>query len=87
MTVFLYIFVSVAPKLWTLVAAGDKDVTAAIAFSLAFFSHMLNHTVMRLQAALYELENPRKPMHVDEGIDKQVYFDIRLQDICFKICM
>ena len=48
-------------------------VTAAIAFSLALFSHMLNHTVIRLQAALSELENPRKPLYVDEGIFSLYY--------------
>lgn len=36
---------------------GNKQVAAAIAFSLALFSHALNHVMMRLQAALYELEN------------------------------
>jgi len=33
-------------------------VTAAIAFSLALFSHLLNHVVIRVQTALYDLENP-----------------------------
>lgn len=37
---------------------GNKQVAAAIAFSLALFSHALNHAMMRLQTALYELENP-----------------------------
>ena len=32
---------------------------AAIAFSLALFSHVLNHTIMRLHSALYDLEHPR----------------------------
>ena len=27
---------------------------------MALFSHVLNHVVIRLQTALYELENPRK---------------------------
>ena len=34
---------------------GNKQVTAAIAFSLALFSHILNHVVIRLQNALYEV--------------------------------
>ena len=46
---------------------GDKLVTAAIAFSLALFSHVLNHVVIRLQSALYELENPRKVLQVDSA--------------------
>ena len=42
---------------------------AATAFSLALFSHILNHVVIRLQSALYELENPRKVLDVpsDDG--------------------
>lgn len=40
------------------VCLGNKQVAAAIAFSLALFSHALNHAMMRLQTALYELENP-----------------------------
>ena len=39
---------------------GNKLVAAAIAFSLALFSHILNHVTMRLQSALYDLENPRR---------------------------
>lgn len=45
---------------------GSKQMTAAIAFSLALFSHILNHVVIRLQSALYELEHPRKVMQLDE---------------------
>ena len=42
--------------------------TAAIAFSLALFSHILNHVVIRLQATLYDLENPRMPLiNADTG--------------------
>ena len=40
--------------------------TAAIAFSLALFSHILNHVVIRLQSALNELENPRRILTVDD---------------------
>ena len=47
---------------------GDSRVTAAIAFSLALFSHILNHVAIRLQSALSELENPRRILIVeDEG--------------------
>jgi len=42
--------------LWS---AGNEHVAAAIAFSLALFSHVLNHTIMRLQSALYDLEHPQ----------------------------
>jgi len=41
------------------VCTANHHVAAAIAFSLALFSHVLNHTIMRLQSALYDLENPR----------------------------
>jgi len=40
--------------------AGSRKVTAATAFLLALFSHILNHVVIRLQGALYERENPNK---------------------------
>ncbi|WAR00713.1 SMG5-like protein [Mya arenaria] len=39
---------------------GSRKVTAATAFLLALFSHILNHVVIRLQGALYERENPNK---------------------------
>ena len=39
---------------------------AAIAFSLALFSHILNHVVIRLQSALNELENPRRVLTVED---------------------
>ncbi|KAL4227218.1 Protein smg5 [Mactra antiquata] len=39
---------------------GSRKVTAATAFLLALFSHILNHVVIRLQGALYEKENPNK---------------------------
>ena len=42
---------------------GSKQVTAAIAFLLALFSHILNHVVIRLHNALYEKENPNKLLH------------------------
>jgi len=51
--------------------SGNKQVAAVIAFSLALFSHILNHVMMRLQTAIYELENPRKAFNsgspVEEG--------------------
>ncbi len=46
--------------------------TAAIAFSLALFSHVLNHVVIRLQSALYDLENPRKSLKLD-NIGEYIY--------------
>ena len=46
---------------------GNKQVAAAVAFSLALFSHVLNHVVIRLQSALYEVENPRRVLKVDSA--------------------
>ncbi|XP_048734468.1 nonsense-mediated mRNA decay factor SMG5-like isoform X2 [Ostrea edulis] len=45
---------------------GSKQVTAATAFLLALFSHILNHVVIRLHNALYEKENPNKLLHHQE---------------------
>ncbi|GAB1608259.1 protein SMG5-like, partial [Argonauta hians] len=39
---------------------GSRQVTAAMAFLLALFSHILNHVVIRLQGALYDRENLTK---------------------------
>ncbi len=46
---------------------GNKQVTAAIAFSLALFSHLLNHVIIRLQSAHYELEHPRKMLDIENA--------------------
>ena len=43
-----------------LLCAGSRQVTAAMAFLLALFSHILNHVVIRLQGALYDKENLSK---------------------------
>ena len=45
----------------------SRQLAAAIAFSLALFSHIINHAVIRLQSALYELESPRKILEVESG--------------------
>ena len=52
---------------------GNKKVTAAIAFSLALFSHVLNHVVIRLQSALYEAENPRKHLDVENLGNRNIH--------------
>lgn len=41
-----------------LLALGSKQYSAAIAFTLALFSHLINHVNIRLQAELEEGENP-----------------------------
>ncbi|XP_050402435.1 nonsense-mediated mRNA decay factor SMG5 [Patella vulgata] len=39
---------------------GSRQVAAGIAYLLAIFSHILNHVVIRLQAAFYDKENPNR---------------------------
>lgn len=41
-----------------LLVSGSKQYSAAIAFTLALFSHLINHVNIRLQAELEEGENP-----------------------------
>lgn len=55
----------------------SRLLAAAIAFSLALFSHIINHAVIRLQSALYELESPRKVLEVESG-GMQQYKIIRI---------
>lgn len=52
------------PLLWAtaldaaFLVIGSKQYSAAIAFTLALFSHLVNHVNIRLQAELEEGENP-----------------------------
>ncbi|KAF6075947.1 SMG5 nonsense mediated mRNA decay factor [Phyllostomus discolor] len=48
--------------------AGSKQYSAAIAFTLALFSHLVNHVNIRLQAELEEGENP-VPAFQSDGTD------------------
>uniref|UniRef100_A0A8D0GA21 Nonsense-mediated mRNA decay factor n=1 Tax=Sphenodon punctatus TaxID=8508 RepID=A0A8D0GA21_SPHPU len=50
--------------------AGSKQYSAAIAFTLALFSHLINHVNIRLQAELEEGENP-VPAFQSDGTDEQ----------------
>lgn len=49
--------------------AGSKQYSAAIAFTLALFSHLINHVNIRLQAELEEGENPVSAFQSD-GTDE-----------------
>lgn len=49
--------------------AGSKQYSAAIAFTLALFSHLINHVNIRLQAELEEGENP-VPAFRSDGTDE-----------------
>lgn len=53
---------------------GSRQVTAATAFLLALFSHILNHVVIRLHAALDEKENPNKLLQRDlhQDVDEEM---------------
>lgn len=51
-------WVSRCPRPHGAVLAGSKQYSAAIAFTLALFSHLINHVNIRLQAELEEGENP-----------------------------
>ncbi|XP_019518070.1 PREDICTED: protein SMG5 isoform X1 [Hipposideros armiger] len=49
--------------------AGSKQYSAAIAFTLALFSHLVNHVNIRLQAELEDGENP-VPAFQNDGPDE-----------------
>ncbi|VCW83857.1 unnamed protein product, partial [Gulo gulo] len=54
--------------------AGSKQYSAAIAFTLALFSHLVNHVNIRLQAELEEGENPGPAFQsdsTDEPLEKE----------------
>lgn len=44
---------------------GSKQYSASIAFTLALFSHLVNHVNIRLQAELEEGESQVPPLHTD----------------------
>uniref|UniRef100_A0A8C6YI56 Nonsense-mediated mRNA decay factor n=1 Tax=Naja naja TaxID=35670 RepID=A0A8C6YI56_NAJNA len=50
--------------------AGSRQYSAAIAFTLALFSHLINHVNIRLQAELEEGENP-VPAFQNDGTEAQ----------------
>ncbi|KAK9391308.1 protein SMG5 [Crotalus adamanteus] len=52
--------------------AGSKQYSAAIAFTLALFSHLINHVNIRLQAELEEGENPVPAFQNDGTEDPEV---------------
>ncbi|XP_061414382.1 nonsense-mediated mRNA decay factor SMG5 isoform X1 [Lethenteron reissneri] len=49
--------------------AGSKQFTTAVAFTLALFSHLLNHLIMRLQVEMDDLESivPALPPSEEDG--------------------
>uniref|UniRef100_A0A1A7X5T7 Nonsense-mediated mRNA decay factor n=1 Tax=Iconisemion striatum TaxID=60296 RepID=A0A1A7X5T7_9TELE len=51
---------------------GSKQYSASIAFTLALFSHLVNHVNIRLQAGLEEGESQVPPLHSDAADDLEV---------------
>ncbi|KAM6910174.1 nonsense-mediated mRNA decay factor SMG5 [Xenentodon cancila] len=51
---------------------GSKQYSASIAFTLALFSHLVNHVNIRLQAELEEGESQVPPLHTDGADDLEV---------------
>uniref|UniRef100_A0A3Q1CMV9 Nonsense-mediated mRNA decay factor n=1 Tax=Amphiprion ocellaris TaxID=80972 RepID=A0A3Q1CMV9_AMPOC len=50
---------------------GSKQYSASIAFTLALFSHLVNHVNIRLQAELEEAESQVPPLHTDAAGERQ----------------
>ncbi|XP_061675011.1 nonsense-mediated mRNA decay factor SMG5 [Syngnathoides biaculeatus] len=48
---------------------GSKQYSASIAFTLALFSHLVNHVNIRLQAELEEAETQVPPLNTDATVD------------------
>lgn len=46
-------------------SSGSKQYSASIAFTLALFSHLVNHVNIRLQAELEEADVQVPPLHTD----------------------
>uniref|UniRef100_A0A674MRX8 Nonsense-mediated mRNA decay factor n=1 Tax=Takifugu rubripes TaxID=31033 RepID=A0A674MRX8_TAKRU len=51
---------------------GSKQYSASIAFTLALFSHLVNHVNIRLQAELEEADIQVPPLHTDTTDDPEI---------------
>ncbi|CAN9514209.1 unnamed protein product [Ophioblennius macclurei] len=51
---------------------GSKQYSASIAFTLALFSHLVNHVNIRLQAELEEVDSQVPPLHADAADELDV---------------
>uniref|UniRef100_A0A673B9N6 Nonsense-mediated mRNA decay factor n=1 Tax=Sphaeramia orbicularis TaxID=375764 RepID=A0A673B9N6_9TELE len=60
---------------------GSKQYSASIAFTLALFSHLVNHVNIRLQAELEEAESQVPPLHTD-ATDEEEHKD---EDGCKRV--
>uniref|UniRef100_A0AAX7SU14 Nonsense-mediated mRNA decay factor n=1 Tax=Astatotilapia calliptera TaxID=8154 RepID=A0AAX7SU14_ASTCA len=52
---------------------GSKQYSASIAFTLALFSHLVNHVNIRLQAELEEAESQVPPLQTDAAGEREMY--------------
>uniref|UniRef100_A0A667WTN3 Nonsense-mediated mRNA decay factor n=1 Tax=Myripristis murdjan TaxID=586833 RepID=A0A667WTN3_9TELE len=52
---------------------GSKQYSASIAFTLALFSHLVNHVNIRLQAELEEGESQVPPLHTDNTGERKFH--------------
>lgn len=66
--------------LTSVLVLGSKQYSAAIAFTLALFSHLINHVNIRLQAELEEGENPVSAFQSDGT-------GLRLGAYDWKVCL
>jgi len=66
----VFLVVSLSSTSLRCLIAGSKQYSAAIAFTLALFSHLINHVNIRLQAELEEGENP-VPAFQSDGTGKR----------------
>lgn len=66
--------------LTSVLVLGSKQYSAAIAFTLALFSHLINHVNIRLQAELEEGENPVSAFQSDGT-------GLRLGGYDWKVCL
>ncbi|XP_072051358.1 nonsense-mediated mRNA decay factor SMG5-like [Amphiura filiformis] len=81
------VFMMSLMSVYKLQRGNSKQVSTAIAFTLAMFSHLLTHVNMRLQNAVYEVLHPSKtmaglkedssesPSHTDESGNERLSAD------------
>lgn len=56
-----------------ILSLGSKQYSASIAFTLALFSHLVNHVNIRLQAELEEAESQVPPLQTDAAGEREMY--------------
>lgn len=76
-------------KLLLFVPAGSKQYSASIAFTLALFSHLVNHVNIRLQAELEDAESQVPPLPTDAAgkIGRRLFFYVSKQGRDVRSCL